>query len=98
MTKTLVAHKPYSIEEYLEQEDASTEKHFFFNGNIGPISGASFMHNTIAVNIMTALKIILKTKEQRYYVSNSDTKIRIESFNHFVYPDAVVVSTKPAYY
>ncbi len=98
MTETLLAQKHYSIQEYLEREDASAEKHFFFNGNIVPMSGASFIHNTIAVNIMTALKIVLRANKQRYYVSNSDTKIRIESFNHFVYPDAVVVSDKPIYY
>ncbi len=98
MTETLIAQKQYSIEEYLEQEDTSVEKHFFFNGNIVPMSGASFLHNTIATNISALLVVALSSKKHRYYVSNSATKIRIESFNHFVYPDAVVVSAKPAYY
>ena len=96
--ETLTLEKRYTVQEYLTREEASTIKHEFYNGEIIPMSGASFIHNTIAVNIMTALKTVLKTKERKYYVANSDTKIQIESLNHFVYPDAVVVSGKPIYY
>ena len=96
--ETLTLEKRYTVQEYLTREEASTTKHEFYNGEIIPMSGASFIHNTIAVNVMTALKTVLKTKERKYYVANSDTKIQIESLNHFVYPDAVVVSGKPIYY
>ena len=96
--ETLTLEKRYTVQEYLTWEEASTTKHEFYNGEIIPMSGASFVHNTIAVNVMTALKIALKAKAQKYYVANSDTKIQIESLHHFVYPDAVVVSGKPIYY
>ena len=74
------------------------EKHEFHNGKIIPVSGASFIHNAVAVNVLTALKIATKLSDRVYYVSNSDTKIWIPAITRFVYPDALVVAGKPVYY
>lgn len=98
MIDGLVSEKLYTVEEYLALEEKATVKHEYYNGKIIPVPGGSFIHNTIATNIATALKIALKGKEKKYFVSNSDTKIQIEALHHFVYPDAVVVSEKPIYY
>ncbi|MEM9833868.1 MAG: Uma2 family endonuclease [Bacteroidota bacterium] len=94
----LTTEKLYNISEYLEAEDQSLTKNEFYNGNIVPVSGASFIHNIIAVNILTCLKNTLKKKQGKYYVSNSDTKIHVPFLESFVYPDAVVVSKLPAFY
>lgn len=88
---TFFFDKTYSIEEYLEIEDASIEKHEFYNGKIIKMAGARPAHNLIASNIVAQLVNVTENKELEYFVLNSDSKIRIERFNSFVYPDAVVV-------
>lgn len=96
--ETLLSERTYTIDAYLEREAASVEKHEFHNGKIIPVSGASFIHNAIAVNVLTALKIATKLSDRLYYVSNSDTKIWIPAITRFVYPDALLVSGQPVYY
>jgi Uma2 family endonuclease len=91
--ETLIAEnlKSYSIEEYLSLEDNSVGKNEFFNGKIIKMSGATPIHNLIAVNISTQLNIELEKKGSNFLVLNSDTRIHIPKFNYFLYPDAVVV-------
>lgn len=83
--------KIYSIEEYLLIEDQSVEKHEFFNGEVIKMPGAKPTHNLIASNIITHLNNALEDAPKEYFVLNSDSKIHIPRFRHFVYPDAVVV-------
>ena len=95
---TLVLEKDYTAQEYLERGERADRKHEFHRGKIVPVSGVSFIHNTIAVNILTALKIAIRTKRSNHYVTNSDTKIWIDAAERFVYPDAVLVLKRPIYY
>lgn len=95
---TAASQKIYTEEEYLAMEARSQEKHEYYNGKIIKMSGGSPVHNEIAVNITTALKIALKKAPKKYRVYNSDMKIQIPDENLFVYPDAVVVCEKPILY
>ncbi len=52
--------KFYSIQEYLEMENAATEKHEYYKGEIFAMSGASARHNVISSNLMISLGISLK--------------------------------------
>jgi Uma2 family endonuclease len=103
LTKTLLAmtevlDKKYTVEEYLAFERKAAVKHEFYNGNIVEMPGGTANHNLIAANIITALNIALEHKEKEYLVFTSDMKIQIPAFNHFVYPDTVVVCEKPEFY
>jgi len=42
----------FTIEEYLTMEEAATEKHEYFRGDIFAMSGATVPHNTIAGNLL----------------------------------------------
>lgn len=64
MIDGLVSEKLYTVEEYLALEEKATFKYEYYNGKIIPVPGGSFIHNTIATNIATALKIALKGKEK----------------------------------
>ena len=55
--------KYISPEEYLEVEDASLEKHEYFNGEIFQMAGASEKHNTISLNIAGELRQKLKKQD-----------------------------------
>lgn len=42
----------YTILEFLEMENAATQKHEYYKGEIFAMSGAGARHNIIAVNII----------------------------------------------
>lgn len=86
----------YSIEEYFELEAQSLEKLEYFDGKITKMPGASYVHNRIATNVLTALNVALINTN--FEVNNSDTKIHIPTIESFVYPDAVVICEKPLFY
>ncbi|MCG3198190.1 MAG: Uma2 family endonuclease [Candidatus Omnitrophica bacterium] len=75
-------------EEYLEQERKAPYKSQYYRGESFPMVGASFAHNTIAVNIASELRVRLKNKPQR--VSQSDTRVFVPEAGLFTYPDVVV--------
>jgi Uma2 family endonuclease len=79
----------FSIEEYLEMENASIEKHEYYKGEIFAMSGAKIPHNTISRNLLGTLFAKLKGKRCQPY--GSDARIHIESNTLFTYPDISVI-------
>ena len=79
----------FTIEEYLEFENASDEKHEYYQGEVFAMSGAKISHNIIAVNMLSGLKQMLKGKPCRPF--NSDQRIYIPANTLFTYPDISVV-------
>jgi Uma2 family endonuclease len=90
--------KSYTVAQYLVAEEKSVSKHEFFNGKIIKMPGASHQHNQIAANIITGLNLALDDVAENFIVYSSDMKIHIPRFNHFVYPDAVVICEEPVLY
>lgn len=86
--------RKFSIEEYFDMESKALGKHEYYNGKIIKMAGADPIHNLIATLISTELNNLLFSKKKKYFVLNSDQKIRISEINTFVYPDAVVVCEK----
>ncbi len=95
-TDLLKMPKIYSIQEYLDLEEISKDKHEFFNGNIINMPGATYYHNLIATNVIIALGN--KLLNTNYKVLNSDMKIRVPKLNSIVYPDAVIICEVPEFY
>ncbi|MGH3090260.1 MAG: Uma2 family endonuclease, partial [Rubrobacteraceae bacterium] len=81
------AHHPLTVEEYLELEESSTVRHEYVGGEIHAMTGGSYRHNTIAVNILRKLADAAEGSSCRVYVS--DMKVRIEDAP-FYYPDVMV--------
>lgn len=77
--------KKLSIEEYLEFERSSAEKHEYFQGEVFVMSGAGTRHNIIFSNLFTAIGIHLKGKPCRPY--GSDMRVHIPENSLFTYPD-----------
>ena len=80
-------------EEYLAFERKATTKHEYLNGQIVAMSGASFAHNFITVNIATSLNIQLMEGECR--VATSDMRVKVTQIDSYFYPDVVVVCGEP---
>ena len=78
-----------SIKEYLEMENASVEKHEYYQGEVFAISGAKVPHVMICDNILFALKQKLKGKSCKPF--GSDLRIHIEANTLFTYPDISIV-------
>src|SRR5262245_41100679 len=78
-----------SVEEYLEIENASTEKHEYYKGEIFAMSGTKVPHLIISKNLMIVLGT--KLKGQRCQPYSSDVRIHIESNTLFTYPDISII-------
>lgn len=78
-----------SIEEYLEMENASLEKHEYYQGEIFAMSGAKVPHNLITKNLLIGLGIKLKGKSCQPF--GSDQRIHIEANTLFTYPDISII-------
>ena len=78
----------YSIEEYLAMENAATEKHEYYQGEIFAMSGNKSQHNIVTSNIIGSLWNRLTGKPCRPY--GSDIRIHIEKNTLFTYPDISV--------
>ena len=53
------ALKYYTEEEYLAFERASQERHEYYKGEIFAMSGASYKHNVIQINLTSLLRSFL---------------------------------------
>ena len=87
--------RKYSIEEYLEIEEAAIEKHEYYQGEIFDMAGAKHEHNLVLKNLYFALGNKLKGKPCQPF--SSDTRIHIEKNSLFTYPDISVICGDPVY-
>ena len=85
--------RKYSIEEYLERENAATEKHEYYKGEIFAMSGAKMPHNKIAKNLLVSLAIKLKGKPCEPF--GSDVRIHVEKNTLFTYADISIICGEP---
>jgi len=74
-----------SIEEYLQFEKESVEKHEYYRGEIFAMAGASDSHNWIFTNLLVGLANKLKGGSCRPY--GSDMRMHIPENTLFTYPD-----------
>ena len=83
----------YSLEEYFELEKSRNEKFEFWDGNVWSMSGASFAHNQIVMNL--SLEIGSKVRENGCHAFPSDMRIKVPSYSHYRYPDLTALCGKP---
>jgi Uma2 family endonuclease len=83
----------YTIPEYLEMENAATEKHEYYQGEIFAMSGAKLQHNRVVRNLLTSLTRELKGKPCEPL--GSDARIHIPENTLFTYPDISIFCEKP---
>ena len=77
-----------SPEEYLTGEEQSQIKHEYIDGQVYAMSGGSDAHNTITLNLASALKTHLRGGHCRTFAA--DMKTRIQLINRYYYPDVMV--------
>jgi Uma2 family endonuclease len=77
-----------SVNEYLEREANSLERHEYLNGEISPIDGSTLEHSAIASNVIAALGSWLADTD--CIVRGSDARLRTSPSKLYSYADAVV--------
>lgn len=91
MSKAL-AKKILSVDEYLEFEEKSKQKHEYIDGEVLLMAGASRRHSRIASNIGGELFGQLKGKNCE--VHYGDLRLRVRE-THYVYGDVAVFCGEP---
>lgn len=95
--------KKYSIEEYLELERNSTEKHEYYRGEIFfmeghgellAMSGAANEHNLIFSNLYPEISLHLKGKDCK--ALGPDMRLYVAKNTLFTYPDIAIYCKKAA--
>jgi Uma2 family endonuclease len=86
----------YSVEEYLQFEDAAEERSEYCNGEIFTMAGGTLNHNRISLNISGELNF--KLRKTNYQVYMADVKLWIPQRNNFKYPDVMIIEGNPTYY
>jgi len=76
-----------SSEEYFEMEASSEFKSEYFHGRIYAMTGASFKHNLIAMNITAALFGPLR--DLGCFIFSGDMRVQVEQGNHYAYPGRI---------
>ena len=87
-----------SVADYLEGEKLAEVRHEYLNGIVVAMAGASRRHNTIALNIASALHGHLAGKPCRPFMGDLKVGIARRSQTLFYYPDIVVecATTSPS--
>ena len=78
-----------TLEDYLQLEKDTNEKHEYYNGYVEAMAGGSYEHNTITTNIVSDINTKLKGKSCQ--IMNSETKLYLENSNTYFYPDAMII-------
>lgn len=82
------SNRKYSVEEYLEMENASEEKHEYYQGDIFAMAGNKSQHNIVTGYLFAGLWNKLQGNPCRPF--NSETRIHVEKNTLFTYPDISV--------
>jgi len=85
-----------SIQEYLEVEERSVEKHEYYAGEVFAMAGAGYNHNLIVRNALSSIDNFLKGKPCNIFPS--DLKVHIEANSLFTYPDLSVICDGPQFW
>lgn len=79
----------YTLEEYLELEINSEERHEYIDTKVIPVTGGTPNHNQLAGNFYAALNFALKRQPYRVFVT--DQRLWIPQKRIYTYPDVMVV-------
>ncbi len=82
-----------SPQEYLLWEEEQPLKYEYVNGEVLAMTGGTLPHNSIAINVTSALKNHLRGKGCKVFMA--DAKLGVSDIGSFHYPD-VMVSCDPS--
>jgi len=87
--------RQYTLAEYRCLEETAEERHEYHNGTLTAMTGGTFEHSAISLNIASALKTLLK--KTSFKPCNSDLRIWLPAAQKGVYPDVLVIDGQPEF-
>ena len=78
----------YTVEEYFALEDASEQRHEYFEGEVYAMSGATSRHNLIAQNCAFALRQGVRGKGCKVFLEG--VQLAVQTNHYYTYPDVMV--------
>lgn len=75
-------------QQYLEWEPTQELRYEYVNGEVFAMTGGTIPHNTVAVNLVTALKSHLRGGACQVFIA--DVKVGVSASGPFHYPDVLV--------
>jgi Uma2 family endonuclease len=87
--------KYYTPEEYLALERVSLEKHEYLNGEIFTMTGASYRHNVVCMNIASLLRPNLR--KRGCSVTLNDLRVFVPTTGLYCYPDVILTCGTPQF-
>ncbi len=87
----MIAHPQPQLmtpQEYLEWEEQQPLKYEYMNGQVFAMTGGTLPHNSIALNLASALKNHLRGKGCKVFMA--DAKVGVSQNGPFHYPDVMV--------
>jgi len=90
LTRSESELKIYTVEEYLEFEVNTEERHEYNDGEIVAMTGGTPNHNDLASNLMVILKVGLRGQPFRCFIT--DQRLWIPQLGKFTYPDVMVLA------
>lgn len=79
--------QPMSVQDYLTWEPQQELRYEFVDGNVFAMTGGTIPHNDIAINLLTALRPIIRAQGCR--INIADAKVNVAP-SIYRYPDLVV--------
>ena len=83
-----------TVNDYLEIEEKSPEKHEYFDGYLILMAGAGIKHNRIQKNLITLLENGFRKANKKCEAFGSDVRIKTSETKYF-YPDISVFCSEP---
>ena len=85
--------QPMTVEEYVAFEESADVRHEFINGNLIPMPGTTLDHNTICINLVMALRALVKEKAlANCRIFQENVKVQITSERDYTYPDVMLTN------
>lgn len=81
----------YTVEEYIQHEIETGQRHEFHDGSIYALAGGSLDHALLVGNIYSELRSGLKKNNKPCKAITSEAKLHIKKGNKYVYPDTMVI-------
>jgi len=83
-----------SVDEYLQFEASSPQRHEYVDGIVYAMSGASEYHELVAGNLFAAIHGHLRGGPCRTYISNFKLRLQLDQADLFYYPDVMVACVR----
>lgn len=92
---TQPARKFWTPEQYLAYDRAAPERHEYLAGDVVAMTGGSRNHSQIQVNLIAALRPMLRPRG--CLVFTSDLRVKVPAANLYTYPDVSLVCGEPQF-